>query len=66
MDNKGKAIVQLVHSTIKQMKDEYDTKNVKKLINMLQDLEFYRFRLSSDIFLNTKVLRDFISNLKVD
>ncbi len=64
MEDKGRAIAQIIHSTIKQMRDEYDTANVKKLVCILQDFRFYQFNLSFDIFANTRMLRDFIVNLE--
>lgn len=60
---KGKAITQIVHSTISQMQDRQDTATVKKLIGMVRDFDFYKIRLCSDIHRNVDCLREFIQTL---
>ena len=57
---KGRAIVQLVHSTIIQTGDRNDIRTVKKLLDFVKDFEFYRLNLSANIHANVRVLGDFI------
>lgn len=60
---KGRAITSLVHSTQMQMLDQGNPSNSRKIIRMLQRLDFYKIRLSPDIFGNVECLRDFIRGL---
>jgi hypothetical protein len=60
---RGRAITHMIHSTIGQMNDEGNALSVRKLIGMLNGLDFYRIRLSPDIFRNVACLRDFIQDL---
>ena len=60
---KGRAITHMIHSTIGQMNDEGNSLSVRKLIGMLRDMDFYRIRLSPDIFRNVECLRSFIKQL---
>lgn len=60
---KGRAITHMIHSTIGQMNDEGNAHSVRKLIGMLNGLDFYRIRLSPDIFRNVECLRDFVKSL---
>ena len=61
---KGRAICQLIHSTLMQTQDLNDNKTVKKMMDMVKDFEFYKFNLCSDIEKNTEFLRDFMNNLE--
>ncbi|MDR0866879.1 MAG: hypothetical protein LBP75_00175 [Planctomycetota bacterium] len=61
--NKGRAIVQLVHSTINQMGDQRDTKTVKKLMTFVEKMDFYQINLSPDIWANQRCLREFAEKL---
>ena len=61
---KSRAIVQLIHSTLSQMKDLNDRELVYKLYNMVKDLDFYKINLCSDIEKNTELLRKFLKNFK--
>ncbi len=56
---KGPAIVQLVHSTIIQMGDKHDIRNIKKLIDFVKEFKFYQINLSPDIRANVECLREF-------
>ena len=60
---KGRAITHMIHSTIAQMNDQGNTETVRKLVGMLNGLDFYRIRLSPDIFLNAECLREFVKQL---
>ena len=60
---KGRAITNLVHSTQMQMIDQGNSLNSRKMIGMLQGLDFYRIQLCPDIFKNVETLRDFIKKL---
>jgi hypothetical protein len=57
---KGRAIVQLVHSTIAQMGDQHDTATISKIIDFVRDLPFYQINLCRDINKNLRYLRDFL------
>ena len=61
---KGRAIAQLIHSTLMQTADLSDTKTVKKLIDMVYDFEFYKFDLCCDIEKNTQFLKEFLEEFK--
>ncbi len=63
---KGQAITQLVHSTIIQMLDLYDSKAIKKLIEMVNGFRFYKIRLCKDIYKNVEFLRQFMKEYKND
>lgn len=60
---KGRAIVQLVHSTIIQMGDKHDIKTIKKLIDFIKDFKFYQINLCPDIRANVECLREFCEEL---
>ncbi|GHV86526.1 hypothetical protein AGMMS50230_21340 [Spirochaetia bacterium] len=57
---KGRAIVQLVSSTVNQMGDRHDTATVKKLIDFVKDFPFYQINLCRDIEKNLRCLRAFL------
>lgn len=56
---KGRAITQLVHSTISQMNDKHDIKTIQKLISFVRDFDFYQINLCPDIEANVECLREF-------
>lgn len=60
---KGRAITHMIHSTISQMNEQGNAVVVRKLVCMLNDMDFYRIRLSPDIFLNAECLRQFVKQL---
>jgi hypothetical protein len=57
---KGRAVVQLIHSTITQMNDRHDTATVRKLAAFVRDLPFYQINLCRDIEKNLACLREFL------
>jgi hypothetical protein len=57
---KGKAIAQMIHSTIHQLGDYDNAGHIKKLIALTSDLEAYQINLSPDLEANVKILRNFI------
>lgn len=59
---KGRAITQLVHSTINQMGDRHDIATIKKWITFVRDLPCYQINLCRDISKNLRCLRDFLEN----
>ncbi len=61
---KGRAICQLIHSTLMQTQDLNDNKTVKKMMDMVKDFEFYKFNLCHDIEKNTEFLRNFMNHLE--
>ncbi len=61
---KGRAITQLIHSTVKQTQDAHDIKTIQKLIGFLKDFKFYQINLCPDINENVKCLRQFCENMK--
>ena len=60
VQEKGRAITQLIHSTIAQMFDIYDAALVKKIIGMVNGFKFYKINLCNDIYKNVYALRDFM------
>lgn len=63
--DKGRAVVQLIHSTVMQMHDLNNHDTIKKLFLMIYDLPFYKFNLSPHIAQNTKYLREFLKQEKI-
>ncbi|MDR0534442.1 MAG: hypothetical protein LBH01_10865 [Verrucomicrobiales bacterium] len=61
--NKGKAITQLVHSTVSQMGDQKDPSHLKTLISFVKDLDFYQINLGTDLHANVSVLAKFIKGI---
>lgn len=64
-EEKGRAIVQLVQSTVSQMQDLCDQHTILKLLNMVKDFEFYKLNLCNDIERNTQYLKEFISKYEI-
>ncbi len=60
---KGRAIAQLVHSTIIQLEDKHDIATIRKLISFIKDFDFYQINLCSDIKANVECLRKFYSKI---
>jgi hypothetical protein len=60
VQEKGRAITHLVHSTVFQMNDRHDMKTIKKLISMVKEFRFYKICLCNDIYKNVECLKDFI------
>lgn len=63
---KGKAVTQMIHSTVLQMHDMQDVNNIKKLIGMITDFPFYKINLCNDINKNVRILKEFIKEYKDD
>ena len=63
-EEKERAIVQLIQSTVAQMRDICNQDVIKKILNMIKDFEFYKINLCSDIYKNTEFLREFLKNYK--
>lgn len=61
-EEKGRAIVQLIQSTVCQMQDINNPKVIKKLFDMVKDFNFYKINLCNDINKNTEFLREFAKN----
>jgi hypothetical protein len=59
---RGRAVTQLVHSTIAQMGDGHDTATVKKLLDFVRDLPFYQINLCRDTDKNVLRLRKFLTD----
>ncbi|MGN1124996.1 MAG: hypothetical protein ACI4S3_04840 [Candidatus Gastranaerophilaceae bacterium] len=62
IEEKGRAIVQIIQSTLMQTADLSENWTVKKLMNMVKDLPFYKLNLCWDIDRNTEFLREFMNN----
>ena len=62
---KGRAIVQLIQSTLIQTQDLSENWTVKKIMNMIKDYSYFKFNLCHDIKKNTEYLYDFMSNLDI-
>lgn len=60
-DEKGRAVVQIIQSTLMQTQDLSENITVKKLMNMVKDYPFYKFNLCHDIDRNTEFLREFMN-----
>ncbi len=60
---KGRAITNMVFSTISQTQDVTDPGTVLKLTGFLKDQEFFKLRLCRDIHENVDYLRAFLSKL---
>ena len=64
-EEKGRAITQLIQSTVSQMQDTNSHETILKLLNMVKDFEFYKLNLCNNIVQNTEYLKDFISKYEV-
>ena len=64
IEEKGRAIVQIIQSTLSQTMDMSENQTVKKLMNMVKDLPFYKLNLCWDIDRNTEFLRDFMNKFE--
>lgn len=62
-EEKGRAITNLIQSTLSQTQDLFDHKAIKKMYNMVKDFPFYKFNLCHNIDKNTEFLREFMNNL---
>jgi len=60
LQEKGRAITHVVHSTIFQMNDMHDIRTIKKLIDMVKDFKFYKINLCNNIYKNVECLRNFM------
>lgn len=60
-EEKGRAIVQIIQSTLMQTQDLSENWTVKKIMNMVKDLPFYKFNLCHNIDRNTEFLREFMN-----
>lgn len=63
-EEKGRAIVHLVHSTVFQMNDRHDMETIKKIMNMVKDFKFYKINLCNDIYKNVECMKNFIKEKK--
>lgn len=61
-EEKGRAIVQLIQSTVSQMQDLDNHQVIKKMFDMVKDLDFYKFNLCRNIDANTEYLRNFLKD----
>lgn len=59
---KGRAIVQLIQSTVMQMRDWNNHNVIRTMFNMVKDMDFYKFNLCRDIDANTEYLRTFLKD----
>lgn len=66
LEEKGRAMVQFIQSTVAQVQDINRQDVVEKIYHMINDKEFYKFNLCNDIEKNTAFLRDFLQNWKPD
>ena len=61
-EEKGRAVVQIIQSTLMQTQDLSENWTVKKIMNMVKDYPFYKFNLCHDINKNTEFLREFMND----
>lgn len=64
IEEKGRAIVQIIQSTLMQTQDLSENLTVEKIMNMIENLPFYKFNLCHNIDRNTEFLRDFMNNFE--
>ncbi|MDR2760805.1 MAG: hypothetical protein LBB09_03080, partial [Rickettsiales bacterium] len=57
---KGKAIAQMVDSTIMQLGSKGDFPQTQKLLSFLRDFDFYKINLSQNLKANVDILKKFI------
>ena len=60
-EEKGRAIVQIIQSTLMQTQDLSENWTVKKIMNMVKNFPFYKLNLCFDIDKNTEFLREFMN-----
>ncbi len=63
-EEKGRAIVQLIQSTLMQTQDLSEHFTVKKIMDMVKKLPFYKFNLCYDIDKNTEFLKNFMDKFE--
>jgi len=63
-EEKGRAIVQLVHSTLQQIGELGDNGTTKKLVSMVKDSTFLKFNLCNNIPENTRFLKTYLKKLE--
>ncbi len=63
-EEKGRAIVQIIQSTLSQTADMSENKTVEKIMNMVKNLPFYKFNLCYNIDKNTEFLREFMNKFE--
>ena len=61
-EEKGRAVVQIIQSTLMQTQDLSENWTVKKIMNMVKDYPFYKLNLCQDIDKNTEFLREFMND----
>lgn len=61
-EEKGRAVVQIIQSTLMQTQDLSENWTVKKIMNMVKDYPFYKLNLCHDIDKNTEFLREFMKD----
>ncbi|MBR1775772.1 hypothetical protein IJ750_01690 [bacterium] len=66
VQEKGRAITHIVHSTVFQMQDRHDIKTIQKLMNMVKDFKFYKINLCNDIYKNVECMKKFMKEYKND
>jgi hypothetical protein len=59
---KGKAIAQMVHSTISQLGSSFNTELIRQMTSFVQELDFYQINLCKNLNKNVNVLRKFITH----
>lgn len=59
---KGRAIVQLIQSTVMQMRDLNKHHVIRAMFDMVKDMDFYKFNLCRNISANTEYLRAFLKD----
>ncbi|GHV57729.1 hypothetical protein FACS1894182_07380 [Bacteroidia bacterium] len=65
MEDKGKAIVQVAHSGLKQLTDSHKEGEdyVNAILSLVKDLDIYQINLSPDLQKNVECLRSFVEKL---
>lgn len=63
LEEKGRAAVHLIHSTLIQMNDLGEQDTVRKLLLMVWDEPFFRFNLCNNIPENTEYLKQYLESM---
>lgn len=62
-EERNRAIAQLVGSTVRQMRDLYDSATSRKLMDMVKDFPFWKINLCRDLGRNVEALKAFCENI---
>ncbi|MDR0571720.1 MAG: hypothetical protein LBG48_02595 [Rickettsiales bacterium] len=61
--SKGKAVVQMIDSTMTQLGNRFDVLQTQKLLSFVRNFDFYKINLSQNLKINVDILKRFIRTL---